>query len=78
LGQLIDAAGLPQDDAARLKEDLAALSSNRGKGNVRKKAAELEQDINRLMEDGRLDPATGTQLITLLQPLTATGGDEGD
>ncbi|HEY3007383.1 MAG TPA: protein kinase [Micromonosporaceae bacterium] len=75
LGQLIDAAGLPKDDAARLQEDLAALADNRGKGNVRKRATELRRDIDKLMEEGRLDLATGNQLIALLEPLTGGGGD---
>jgi eukaryotic-like serine/threonine-protein kinase len=78
LGQLIDAAEqagrLDEDDADNLRERVAGLD-NRGKGNVRKKADELVSKIEEMMEEGRIDTATGSQLISLLEPLAGGGGD---
>jgi serine/threonine-protein kinase len=80
LGQIIDAAvndGRLDEGVARdLRDKLSELQSNRGEGNVRKRAGSLVDRIEEDMEKGRIDTVTGLQLVALLEPLTQRDGDD--
>jgi serine/threonine-protein kinase len=79
LSQLIDTAEetgqLDEDDADALRDRLQGLESNRGRGNVRKRADDMIEKINEMMEKGDIDTITGNQLIGLLQPLADNSED---
>ena len=74
---LLDTADIDGDDDEELRHKLDDLRDARGQGNkVRDAARELVDKLEEFMEEGRIDTATGEQLIALLQPLT--GGRDGN
>jgi hypothetical protein len=70
IGAALDDGSLDRDAAHELRDRISGLQDQRGRGNVRKRANELQKKINEMMEKGDLDPTVGDQLTALLQPLT--------
>jgi hypothetical protein len=67
---LLDAAEIDSDDAEDLRKKLDDLNEARGRGDkVRDAARDLIERVEHLMEEDRIDTATGEQLIALLEPL---------
>jgi hypothetical protein len=68
------AAGRIGNDAAKgLRDKVKNLRKSIGTAKVDEKVQELQERINELLADGKVDRQTADRLIALLQPLTGTG-----
>ena len=73
IGAAVAAGRVDPDVGAQLRDRVNDLRSSIGKGKARKIAQDLQNEINRFVDDGSVDQATADRLIALLQPFIRTG-----